>query len=146
VLTFALSLLAFSKIPQLSLSWCYLAVGGDKLQESYLILQELVEKFGPSMQVATALGVCQLHLKKYTEAAELFKEARELATQTKQRLSADTVVNSIVCEQHLRKADAAASIAALTAELQAMAPRHAWLRKQAEMDALFDKCAQSFAA
>jgi coatomer protein complex subunit epsilon len=38
-------------LTQLSLAWYYVAVGGDKIQEAYLILQEQVEKFGPSIQV-----------------------------------------------------------------------------------------------
>lgn len=129
-------------LTQLSLAWVNVALGGDRLQEAYLVLQELVEKFGPSVQVANSLGVCQLHLKKYAEAAELFKEARELAEQTKQRVSADTVVNSITCMQLLRKLEA---IPPLVAELEALAPHHPWLQKQSEMNALFDKCTASYA-
>jgi hypothetical protein len=84
--------------PQVSL-----ALGGDKLQEAYLSLQELVEKFGPSVQICNTLAVCQIHLKKYPEAMELLTEARELAAQSKQKVSADTLVNQILVLQHLQK-------------------------------------------
>ena len=44
--------------------------------------------------------------------------------------------------QLLQRAEA---IAPLVAELQAAAPHHPWLKKQAEMNDLFDQCAANYA-
>jgi tetratricopeptide (TPR) repeat protein len=126
----------------LAASWLYIAQGGDKVTEAFFLLQELVEKFGPSTSVLTSMGVCQLLLKKFTEAFAHLKQARDLAVQNKEKVSADTLVNSIVCLQHLRKPPEV--IARITNELKQSSPNHAWLKKSTDMEAAFEKYAQTY--
>eukprot|EP00455_Lapot_gusevi_P043849 TRINITY_DN539_c0_g1_i1.p1 TRINITY_DN539_c0_g1~~TRINITY_DN539_c0_g1_i1.p1 ORF type:complete len:182 (+),score=80.98 TRINITY_DN539_c0_g1_i1:84-548(+) len=132
-------------LTQLCAAWVGIAIATEsKVTESYMILQELVEKFGPSVLVVNSLAVCQLHLRKYNEAFDLLKEARELALSSGQRVSPDTLMNTIICMQHLKKSPEL--IAKVVTELQQVAPDHPYFKQNADFDALFDQCASIYAS
>jgi len=125
----------------LASSWIFIAQGGEKVNEAFFFLAELVEKFSPSILVLNSMAVCQILLKNYTNAFQYLKQARDLAIAGKEKVSAETLINSIVCLQHLRKADL---ITRILSELKQTHPHHPWLKRYAEMEALFDKSAQTY--
>jgi len=118
--------------------------GGEKVTEAAFLLQELLEKFGPSVPVLNSLAVCDIHQRNYAQAFQYTKQARELALKQGGKVTAETLLNSIVCLQHLRKG--ADILDKIEAELRANYPAHPWIAKQNEMKESFEKHAASFAA
>jgi len=126
-------------LTQLATSWVYLAQGEEKVTEASFLLQELMEKFDVSIPVLNTLAVCHMHKKEWSSAFQYLKQARDLALSNKQKVSGETLVNSIVCLQHLGK-----SPDPIIKELQSTHPNHPWLKRYNEMDALFDRHAASY--
>jgi len=126
-------------LTQLATSWVYISQGEEKVTEASFLLQELMEKFEASIPVLNTLSVCQMHKKEWTAAFQFLKQARDLAISNKQRVSGDTLVNSIVCLQHLGK-----SADPIIKELQASHPNHPWLKRYNEMELLFDRHAATY--
>jgi len=131
-------------LTQLASAWLGISTGGEKISEASFLLQELLEKFGPSVVVLNSLAVCEIHQRNYTAAFQYTKQARELAIKSGGRVTAETLLNSIVCLQHLRKG--ADIVDKIEAELRLNYPRHEWLQKQREMSDLFDRHAAAFAS
>ena len=131
-------------LTQLSTAWVGIYTGGEKTTEAAFLLQELMEKFGPSVVVLNSLAVCDIHQRNYANAFQFTKQARELAIKSGARVTAETLLNSIVCLQHLRKG--ADIIDKIEGELRQNYPRHPWLAKQQEMSDMFEKHAAAFAA
>lgn len=131
-------------LTQLATVWLSIAIGGEKVSESIFLLQELLEKFGPSVPVLNALAVCDIHQRNYTNAFQYTKQARELSLKQGVKVSAETLLNSIVCLQHLRRGGEV--LQKIAAELRATYPNHEWIRKQEEMDNIFEKQAANFRA
>jgi len=129
-------------LTQLSQSWLYIHQGGEKVTEASFILQELLEKFGPSDKVFNSLAVCQMHLRNYPQALQYLKQAREQSTKNKAPVSGETFVNSLICLQHLRKSSDVMS--KILAEFKSVYPNHSWFKKQEELERLFDKPASSY--
>jgi len=120
----------------LASSWIYIVQGGEKVNEAFNFLQELVEKFGPSIPTLNSLAICQIQLRNYTNAFQYLKQARDLAISGKEKVSAETLINSVVCLQHLRKPEL---ITRILSELKQTHPNHIWLKKYNEMETAFDK-------
>jgi coatomer protein complex subunit epsilon len=131
-------------LTQLSAAWLGIYTGGEKTTEAAFLLQELLEKFGPSVVVLNSLAVCDIHQRNYAQAFQYTKQARELSIKSGGRVTAETLLNSIVCLQHLRKG--AEIIDKIEAELKTNYPRHPWINKQQEMKLMFEKHAAAFAA
>jgi coatomer protein complex subunit epsilon len=131
-------------LTQLSTVWLSIGLGGEKITESAFLLQELLEKFGPSVPVLNSLAVCDIHQRNYTSAFQYTKQARDLALKHGVKVSPETLLNSIVCLQHLRRG--ADVIAKIQSELTAAHPDHAWIKRQGEMEKMFDKQAANFRA
>jgi len=134
-------------LTQLATAWVGLsgnAPAEAKVTEAAFLLQELMEKFGPSVPVLNALAVADMHQRNYSNAFQYTKQARDLAIKLGLRPAAETLLNSIVCLQHLRKGTDV--IQKIQAELIQNYPNHPWLKKQKEMDAIFEKHAQGIRA
>jgi len=129
-------------LTQLCAAWLAIRTGGDRLNEAAFLLQELIEKFGPSVPVLNALAVCSLHQRQYAQAFQHTKSARELAIKSGQKVSAETLLNSIVALQHLRRG--VDIIEKITLELRKNYPDHPWIQQQADMEEKFDKYATTF--
>jgi len=129
-------------LTQLSTAWVYIAQRGDKISEAFYILQELIEKFGQSVSVLNSLAVCQLHLKNFSQAFQFLKKARNIRVEKSRKAHPDTLVNTIVCLQHMRKP--AEIIAKITAELEDANPENVWLKNQHNMSEVFDKHAKDY--
>jgi len=128
-------------LTQLATSWVYISQGEEKVTEASFLLQELMEKFDVSVSVLNTLAVCQMHKKEWTGAFQFLKQARDLALSNKQKVSGDTLINSIVCLQHLGK-----SPDPIIKELQTSHPNHPWLKRYNEMEHLFDRHAATYKA
>jgi len=126
----------------LAAAWLGIAQGGEKVTEAFFLLQELTEKFGSSPTVLNDMAVCQIQLRDYTKAFGYLRQAREVALQSKQRVAADTLLNSIVALTHLRKP--LDIIQRIATELRASSPAHPWLKRCADMDAAFNKAAENY--
>jgi len=125
----------------LATAWVYIAQGGDRVQEAFQLLEELVEKFTPSTTVLNTLATCQICLKNFNGAFGYLRQARELAIANKEKVPAETLVNSIVCLQHLHKATDL--VTRIIGELKTSYPSHPWIMKYNAMESIFDKqCAQ----
>jgi len=133
-------------LTQLTSAWLSLAAaaksGPEKVTEAHFLFQELSEKFSPSVAVLNGLAVCEIHNKNYTSAFSFLKQARDLALQSGLKVSPETLLNSIVCLQQLRKSGEI--ITKVVAELKANYPHHPWFTKQAEADALFVRHAANY--
>jgi len=126
----------------LATAWLYIGQGGDKVNEASFLLQELREKFEPSIPVLNCLAVCQIHSKNYTNAFQLLKQARDQAIQNKERVSAETLINSMICLQHLKKPPEI--INRVLGELKQTWPNSWYLNRMAEADDIFNKTAANY--
>ncbi len=84
--------------------WLYIAMGGDKTQEAYHLLEELIEKFQHTTTLLNTMAVCSIAQKNFAAAFASLRQARELAIQNKEKISAETLINSLVCLQQMHKA------------------------------------------
>jgi len=131
-------------ITTLATAWLHIAVGGDKLTEAFQLLEELVQKFGNSVDILNTMAVCQMGLKNWMKAFGLLKQARELALVSKDKLAPETLINSIVCLQHLHKAPEL--VARIVGELKSTYPAHPWIVRYTAVESLFDKTAATYSA
>lgn len=90
-------------LSQLASSWLYVVQGGEKVNEAYFFLQELLEKFGPNVNTLNMMACAEIHMKKYTEAFSHLKSARDLCIQKAITVNAETLINSMICLRHLQK-------------------------------------------
>jgi len=131
-------------ITTLATAWIHIAAGGDKLTEAAQLLDELVQKFGASVDILNTMATCQMGLKNWAKAFEHLKQARVLALGAKDKLAPETLINSIVCVQQMHKPPEL--VARILGELKAAYPNHAWITKYAAIESLFDKSAATFGA
>jgi len=127
----------------LASAWVSAARGGDKVQEGFHSLEELVEKFGPSVVLLNTMAACEIALKNYNGAFGHLKQARELALSNKDKVPADTLINSAICLQHLNKAPEL--IVRIIGELKQSYPTHPWIVRRNAMESIFDKQAVQYA-
>ncbi|KAF8408576.1 hypothetical protein HHK36_004639 [Tetracentron sinense] len=85
-------------LTQLANAWLNLAVGGSKIQEAYLILQDFSEKYQMTGLILNGKAVCCMHMGNFDEAESLLLEALN-----KDAKDAETLANLIVCSLHLGK-------------------------------------------
>jgi coatomer protein complex subunit epsilon len=77
-------------LTQLAQAWTNLALGGDKLQESYYIFQELIDKNQSSPTLLNGAASSHVAQGKWEEADGAIKEAAE-----KDANFADTLINQV---------------------------------------------------
>jgi len=119
-------------LTQLAQAWTNLSIGGDKLQESYYIFQELMDKNQPSPTLLN--GGCASHVAqgKWEEADGAIKEAAE-----KDPNFADTLINQVVVATQTGNQDVARRT---LASLRGSCAQHPFVKdlenKEAEIDRL----------
>lgn len=119
---------------QLAQAWVNSAQGTAKgIQDALFLFQELMEKFQQSAALLNATAVCLLQQGKPQEAEARLNEAMSLRGD-----DPDVLVNSIVCAEHLGKAEI--SQRSLQA-LKAAAPQHPFLLAYNAQAATFDNLA-----
>lgn len=125
-------------LTRMATAWFHTAQGGHYASEAHNILQELASNFGQSVLLLNGMAVAQMLMRNFPPAFQYLKQARSLALTNKEKVHPDTLINSIVCLQH-HKPGSNEIIDKIKSELQQQHPDHPWLKKQAEMDALFDR-------
>ncbi|XP_071715740.1 coatomer subunit epsilon-1-like [Rutidosis leptorrhynchoides] len=120
-------------LTQLATAWVNLAVGGSKIQEAYLILQDFSEKYQITNLILNGKAVCCMHMGNFDEAESLLLEA--LNKDAKDR---ETLANLVVCSLHLGK-----SASRLLSQLKLADPEHMLLKRGSTAEESFDRAIQT---
>lgn len=126
-----------STLTQLATAWYNLAVGGPKYQEAAYIYQELMDKFETTSVILNGLSVALMNLRKFADAESNLQEALELTPN-----DCDTLVNLVVCAEHLGKDE---DVEKYIAALKRVNPSHPWLVSVAAIESAFDRAKTQFA-
>lgn len=130
-------------LTQLCTSWLYIAQGAEKVTEASFLLQELVDKFGPSVTALVGQAVCQIQLGNLAEANSHLKQARNMGVVGGGKVDSAVLVNFIVCLHSQRKPNEI--IQKIQGELMTSHPDHPWSVQQDTMSQLFDQHAANYA-
>jgi len=127
-----------SLLTQLATAWINVSAGEEvKTQEAIDIFQELLDKYNSTLPLLNGIAVCNMSLKKFPEAEKLLLEALE-----KSPKDPETMINLIVCFQHMKKPKEI--ISRYLAQLRAGSPFHPWVTKLKATEDMFDRCAGRF--
>jgi len=117
-------------LTQFTGAYLALAKGGrEKLNEAELTFKELAEKFGNSVPLLNGKAICLMQDFEFEDAEKILLDALTLSTN-----DPETLINLIVCSQHLKK-DSFRFIG----QLQSASPEHPWVKKYNALSATFDK-------
>ena len=112
--------------------YCMRSAGGSKYEEAYYIFHELIDKYGETVPLLNGIAVALMHQGNYEQASTFLVTALG-----KSNGDGDTLVNMIVCSQHLAKP--AGVMARYQRELRKHAPQHPWLLRFDAAEASFDR-------
>ena len=125
------------------LASCYhsiLSENIDKISNAFFSLQELADKFGSSILIQNACGVCSIHRKQLKEAFKYFKQARDVAVKQNITVYADTLINTSIVLHHMNKANISNKV---QEELYQAHPNHEWIKAKEDLYELFDSAAKT---
>ncbi|XP_031281151.1 coatomer subunit epsilon-1 [Pistacia vera] len=122
-------------LTQLASAWLNLAVGGSKIQEAYLIFQDLSEKYPMTGLILNGKAVCCMHMGNFDEAETLLLEALN-----KDAKDPETLANLIVCSLHLGK-----SSSRYLSQLKLSYPHHILVKRATSAEDNFERAIQSVA-
>ncbi|CAK9013392.1 Coatomer subunit epsilon-2 (Epsilon-coat protein 2) (Epsilon-COP 2) [Durusdinium trenchii] len=125
-------------LTQLATAWVHLANGSSKAQEAAYIYQEQMDKTVASAALLNGLGVANMQLKKFGEAAKSLEEAHQ-----KDPSNVDVLVNLISCYINDRKP--AKQVDQAVSKLRMAAPSHPLLAQLAACASAFDAKAAALA-
>jgi len=123
----------------LATAWVNLALGGDKVQESLSVFQELFEKYGATVLLLNGLAVCCIQLRKHSEAEKYLLQAIE-----KNPSDPETLVNLISCYQQMGKPTE--FVNRQINQLKSAASGHPWLVALQKTESEFDYHANKMTA
>jgi coatomer protein complex subunit epsilon len=126
-------------LSQLCNAWLNIFLGAEKATEASFLLQELIDKFGPSTKVLCLQAVCQIQLGNYSDANNYLKLARAQAITAGGKVDAAVLINYIVSLKNTLK-----PAEKIELELRETYPKHPWVQQQAAMSAMFDEYAARF--
>ncbi|XP_059667496.1 coatomer subunit epsilon-1 [Cornus florida] len=122
-------------LTQLANAWLNLAVGGSKIQESYLIFQDFSEKYQMTGLILNGKAVCCMHMGNFDEAETLLLEALN-----KDAKDAETLANLVVCSLHIGK-----SSSRYLNQLKLAHPDHMLVKRSSAAEESFDRAVQTVA-
>ncbi len=114
-----------------------MAQGGSNIQEAAYIFQELSDKYGSTPLLLNGLAVSEMHMNNFPGAEKMLQDAI-----AKDASNADTIINLIVCSQHLRKPEEV--LDRYMADLKRVSPNHMFLSDFQNAFAEFDALAASY--
>ncbi|KHN44678.1 Coatomer subunit epsilon-1 [Glycine soja] len=117
-------------LTQLANAWLNLAVGGSKIQEAYLIFQDLSERYQSTSLLLNGKAVCCMHMGNFDEAETLL-DARD----------PETLANLVVCCLHLGKPSNKSF-----SQLKISHPEHVLVKRVSSAEESFDRALQSFSS
>ncbi len=124
-------------LTQLATAWVYVAKGGVNIQEAAYIFQELSDKYGSTALLLNGLAVAEMHMNNFPGAEKMLLDAI-----AKDGSNADTIINLIVCSQHLRKGEDV--IDRYMTDLKRVSPNHPFIREFTTAFARFDELANKY--
>jgi len=126
-------------LTQLCNAWLNIFSGAEKATEASFLLQELVDKFGPSTKIVCLQAVCQIQLGNYAEANNFLKQARAQALTGGGKIDASILINYIVSQKNISK-----NTDKIEIELREAYPKHPWVLQQTAMSTMFDEYTARF--
>ncbi|XP_039278146.1 coatomer subunit epsilon-like [Nilaparvata lugens] len=125
-------------LTQLATAWLNIALGGDKLQDAFYILQELVDKYGVSCQLLVGQAACQVGLCRWEEADSLLHDAQE-----QDNADADAAINAILVNHHFNKITEANR---MLTQLKESSSKHRFVKEILAKEDEFDRLEAQYAA
>lgn len=124
-------------ITQLAAAYMNLALGGRSIAEAESTFQDLSDKYGETVGILNGLALCAMATRKFDDA-----EKRLVKALGKRSNDAETLINLIVCAQHLRKP--ADYIARYISQLRVASPTHPWIARLNDAEASFSALSERF--
>jgi len=119
-------------LTQLAASWVNLAKGGDKIQKALFGFTDLAEKYGFTAMLLNGMAACHMSKGEFEEASNMLQQAL-----SKNPQDVEVLINSVVCNQHLRNADELAETN--MSQLRALHSSHPWVKKLVQMEDSFGR-------
>ena len=123
-------------ITQMYAAWIGLSQGGEKAKESIQIFEDLREKFGTGVSLLNGMALGHMAQGNYETAEKLLLDAM-----SKRSSDPETLINLIMCSQHLKKG--IDLVNRYINQLKSSSPHHPWVRTYANMETKFTKLASS---
>ncbi|KAL6651502.1 hypothetical protein ACP70R_010427 [Stipagrostis hirtigluma subsp. patula] len=122
-------------LTQLANAWVDIVMGGPKIQEAYLIFQDLSEKYPSTCMILNGKALCSMHMGNFEEAEGLLLESLN-----KDAKDAETLANLIVCSLNLGK-----SATRYLNQLKLAQPDHMLVKRVSSAEDSFNKACQAMA-
>jgi len=126
-------------ITQLASCWVNIAMGGDKINEAASTYQELQEKYGATNLLLNGQATCCLHQGKLPSAEKFLLDALE-----KNSKDIDTLINLVVCYQHMKKSEEIIQRYLNQVKSLPNSKHHSWVQNLQNAEQSFNRLAYSF--
>ncbi|CAL8088404.1 unnamed protein product [Orchesella dallaii] len=126
-------------ITQLSTAWVNLAVGSEKYQEAFYIVQEMIDKYGSTPLLLNVLACCHIAQGKHSEAETALQESLD-----KDPNNADTLINLFYNSSFVGKSPEVSN--RFFSQLKDANPNHPFVQDYYKKEAEFDRVAKMFTA
>jgi len=124
-------------LTQLATAWVSLATGGEKYQEAFYIVQEMIDKYGGTPLLLNMLAACQIAQGKYQEAEVSLQDALD-----KDPNSADALINLFMNSHFVGKAPEVAN--RFLSQLKDANPDHPFVQDHFKKEDEFERVAKLF--
>lgn len=123
-------------LTQLSAVQVYLFAGRSHTEDALHRINSLLEQYGPSSMLLNYMVIAYMTLEEYNTAENIIKEIVLLDTDSGQIASVDTLINKLVCYQHLGKGSG--DIYDIVNKLKEYYPHHSFVSRLRLFEAEFE--------
>uniref|UniRef100_A0AC35UIE9 Coatomer subunit epsilon n=1 Tax=Rhabditophanes sp. KR3021 TaxID=114890 RepID=A0AC35UIE9_9BILA len=125
-------------ITQLALAWVNAAVGKEKLKDAFYIYQELMDKYGETVQLLVSQASCLIQQERYEEASTILVNAQQ-----KDSDNAEVIINLLMLDSKL-SGKANEKRGRLISQMKQFHAGHPWTIAYTAKETLFDRlCSES---